>query len=130
VPDHCALVEPKGPVGFQNSATVVDLGFLRGPLIFVEEAAKYRSALDPHLREVGDRGGILITSMPASARTASNDALNCPARSRIKNRKQAARSPRSISRLRTCCAVHRPSGLAVTPRMCTDREPTSITNKT
>ena len=42
---------------------------------------------------------------------------------------QVARSPRSISRLRTCCAVHRPSGLAVTPRMCTDREPTSITNK-
>jgi hypothetical protein len=26
------------PVEFQNSATVVDLGFLRGPLIFVEEA--------------------------------------------------------------------------------------------
>jgi hypothetical protein len=37
------------PVGFQNSATVVDLGFLRGPLIFVEEAANYRPTLDPHL---------------------------------------------------------------------------------
>jgi hypothetical protein len=36
-------------VGFQNSATVVDLGFLRGPLIFVEEAAKYRPTLDLHL---------------------------------------------------------------------------------
>ena len=44
-----------GPVGFQNSATVVDLGFLRGPLIFVEEAAKHRPALDPHLGEVSDR---------------------------------------------------------------------------
>ena len=51
------LVEVLGPVpvGFQNSATVVDLGFLRGPLIFVEEAAKHRPALDPHLREVSDR---------------------------------------------------------------------------
>ena len=42
-------------MGFQNSATVVDLGFLPGPLIFVEEAAKHRSALDPHLGEVSDR---------------------------------------------------------------------------
>jgi hypothetical protein len=30
-----------------------------------------------------------------------------------------ARSPRSISRLRICCVVQAPSGLAVTPRMCT-----------
>jgi hypothetical protein len=42
-------------VGFQNSATVVDLGFLRSPLIFVEEAANHRSAPDPHLGEVSDR---------------------------------------------------------------------------
>jgi hypothetical protein len=41
--------------GFQKSATVVDLGFLRGPLILVEEAAKHRSALDLHLGEVSDR---------------------------------------------------------------------------
>jgi hypothetical protein len=40
------------PVGFQNSATVVDLGFLRGPLILVEEAAEDGSALDPHMGEV------------------------------------------------------------------------------
>jgi hypothetical protein len=43
------------PVGFQNLATVVDLGFLRGPLIFVEEAAEDGPALDPHLGEVSDR---------------------------------------------------------------------------
>jgi hypothetical protein len=67
--------------------------------------------------------------MPAPARTASNDPLNCPARSRIRNRGKAARSPRSISRLRICCAVRRLSGLAVTPGMCTDREPASITDK-
>src|SRR2546421_3689212 len=36
----------------------------------------------------GLRGGILIASIPASARTASNDAVNCPARSR------ASRAPR------------------------------------
>jgi hypothetical protein len=29
----------------------------------------------------------------------------------------------------TCCVVHGPSGFAVTPRMCTYREPTSITKK-
>jgi hypothetical protein len=33
--------------------------------------------------------------------------------------KQAARSPRSIRRFRICWMVHGPSGLAVTPRMCT-----------
>ena len=43
------------PVGFQNSATVVDLGFLRGPLILVEEAAEDGSALDPDLGEVSGR---------------------------------------------------------------------------
>ena len=40
-------------------------------------------------------------------------------RSRTRNRKLAARSPRSIRRFRICCVVHGPSGLAVTPRMCT-----------
>src|SRR5271165_7603584 len=68
---------------------------------------------------VGLRGGIFTASIPAPARTASNDAVNCPARSRIRNRKSAARSPRSIRRLRICCAVQGPSGLAVIPRMCT-----------
>jgi hypothetical protein len=32
----------------------------------------------------GQRGGILTTSMPASASTASNEAVNCPARSRTR----------------------------------------------
>jgi hypothetical protein len=34
---------------------VVDLGFLRGPLILVEEAAEDGSALDPRLGEISDR---------------------------------------------------------------------------
>src|SRR3954471_5486964 len=37
----------------------------------------------------GHRGGILTTSMPASAKTASNEAVNCPARSRTRNRNRA-----------------------------------------
>ena len=63
--------------------------------------------------------GILTASIPASARTASKEALNCPARSRIGNWKSAERSPRFIRRLRICCVVHGPSGLAVMPRTCT-----------
>ena len=42
-------------MGSQNSATVVDPRFLRGPLILVEEAAEDGSALDPNLGEVSDR---------------------------------------------------------------------------
>ncbi len=34
-----------------------------------------------------------------------------------------------IKRLRICCVVQGPSGFAVTPRICTYREPTSITKK-
>ena len=41
----------------------------------------------------GDRRG-LDTGL---VRTVSNDAVNCPARSRTRNRKSAARSPRSIA---------------------------------
>src|SRR5438034_4564910 len=51
--------------------------------------------------------------MPVLARAASKDAVNCPARSRTRNRKLAAWSPRSIRRLRICWVVHGPSGLAV-----------------
>ena len=45
---------------------------------------------------------------PAPARTASKAAVNCPARSRTRNRNSAARSPRSITRLRICCVAHGP----------------------
>jgi hypothetical protein len=41
-----------------------------------------------------------------------------------------ARSPRSISRLRACWAVHAPVGCAVTPSRCTRRVPISITKNT
>jgi hypothetical protein len=41
----------------------------------------------------GCGGGTFTASIAASARIASNDAVNCPARSRIGNRKSAALSP-------------------------------------
>ena len=40
-----------------------------------------------------------------------------------------ARSPRSISSLRVCCTVYGPSGFVVIPRTCTQRLPTSMTNR-
>src|ERR1039457_6011001 len=46
--------------------------------------------------------------MPALAKSASKDAVKCPARSRTRNRKSAALSPRSIKRLWICCVVHGP----------------------
>jgi hypothetical protein len=71
---------------------------------------------------VGVRGGLRVglftATMPASARTASNESVNCPARSRIRNRNCESRSPRSVRRFRICCTVQGPSGFAVTPRMC------------
>src|SRR4051795_13170565 len=59
----------------------------------------------------GHRGGILTTSMPASANTASNESVNWPARSRTRNRNRATCSPRSMTRLRTCWVVQGPSGV-------------------
>ena len=56
---------------------------------------------------------------PAPARTASNELVNYPARSRTRNRKVVARSSRSISRLRACWVVQAPVGWLVVPRMCT-----------
>jgi len=62
VPDQ-ELDRCRALVGFQNSAIVVDLGFLRGPLILVEEAAGDKPAFDPPGRgqRQGDRvraGGV------------------------------------------------------------------------
>jgi hypothetical protein len=66
----------------------------------------------------GHRGGIFTTSMPTSGRTASNDAVNCPAQSRTRNRNRAACSPRSMTRLRACCVVRGPSRYRSRPSTC------------
>jgi hypothetical protein len=42
-------------------------------------------------------GWIFTAWIPAPAKTVSNDTVNCPAQSRTRNRKSAARSPRSIA---------------------------------
>jgi hypothetical protein len=71
---------------------------------------------------------IFTTAIPASANTASNEAANCPARSRMWNRNRATRSPRSMTRLRACWVVQGPSGWPVTPRMCRCRNTSSSTS--
>ena len=63
----------------------------------------------------GASGRDFTASMPALARTASNEAVNCPARSRTRNRKSAARSPRSIIRFRICWVVHGTALPAIAP---------------
>jgi hypothetical protein len=45
---------------------------------------------------------IFTGGMPVLVRAASKESVNCPARSRTRNLKSAARSPRSIRRLRIC----------------------------
>src|SRR2546429_2301908 len=60
----------------------------------------------------------------------SSAAVNLLSRSRIRNLKVLARSPRSMSKLRACWAVQAPVGCAVTPRIWTVRVSISITNRT
>ena len=59
---------------------------------------------------LGVRGGILTGFTPSLAKMASKAPVNLASRSRIRNRKEPVRSPRSMSRLRACWAVHAPSG--------------------
>src|SRR6266496_4200855 len=76
----------------------------------------------------GQRGGIRTVSMPTSARTASSEAVNWPARSRTRKLNSSTRSPGSITSLRICWVVHPPSGFVVVPR--TWRLPTSSSKNT
>jgi hypothetical protein len=69
----------------------------------------------------------LTTAMPSLANTASKGSANFASRSRIKNRNEVIRSPRSITRFRACCVVQAAVGCSVTPRMCTRRVATSMT---
>jgi hypothetical protein len=69
----------------------------------------------------------LITSTPSAANTASKEPANFESRSRIRNRKVAVLSPRSMTRLRACWVVQAAVGWAVTPIMWTRRVAISIT---
>lgn len=75
-------------------------------------------------------GGVLMTVTSSEVKTASNAGVYLVSRSRMRNRKEAARSPRSMTRLRAAWVVQAPVGWAVTPRTCTVRVRTSMTNRT
>src|SRR6266581_5247393 len=114
-----------GPGRAELAAAVGSSSVVAG-LVLGKDAAQVAFAEDEH--PVGDLGpggehepfgvgvrartpgGIFTASMPVLARTASKDAANCPARSRMRYRKSAARSPRTISRLRACWVVRGPPG--------------------
>src|SRR5918998_4348383 len=64
----------------------------------------------------GARTGVRRMRMPLLVKTASKTPVNLLSRSRIKNLKLAARSPRSIKKLRACWAIQAPLGFAVMPR--------------
>ena len=53
---------------------------------------------------------VVMIRNPTEVRTASKAAVNVVSRSRIKNFTDPARSPRSMSRLRTCWVSHIPLG--------------------
>jgi hypothetical protein len=78
--------------------------------------------LRQHVRSV-----LQVREAPGQRRDSQANLLS---RSRIKNLNRPARSPRSISKLRACCAVHAPDGCAVTPRICTARVWISSTTST
>ena len=75
--------------------------------------------MQPEVSPSGSAAGSSPASMPALAKIASKALGELAVRSRIRNRKEPVRSPRSMSRLRICWAVHGRPGVAVTPRMCT-----------
>ena len=94
-----------GPGRAELAAAVGSSSVVAG-LVLGKDAAQVAFAEDEH--PVGDLGpggehepfgvgvrartpgGIFTASRPVLARTASNDAVNCPARSRTRNRKSSA----------------------------------------
>ncbi len=78
----------------------------------------------------GIRTPLSTTSIPISARIASNDAGYLTSRSRIRNRARHPASWRSIARLRTAWVTHVAVGCAVAPSTRTRRLACSITART
>jgi hypothetical protein len=65
--------------------------------------------------------------VPVAWKAASNEAVKFDPRLRIRNVTSSNRSAKLRERLRACCTVHAPVGLAVTPPMCIRRVPCSTT---
>src|ERR1700730_7705552 len=79
---------------------------------------------------LGIRIPLGTTSIPASARTASNSAANLPSRSRIMNRARQPASSSSMTRFFAACATQEAVGCAVAPRTRTWRLACSSTANT
>jgi hypothetical protein len=79
---------------------------------------------------LGIRTPLSTTSMPASARMASNNSGNLPSRSRIMNRARQLASSRSMMRFFAACTVHAAVGCGVAPRIRIRRLACSITANT
>ena len=78
----------------------------------------------------GVRTAVRRILVPAAWNTASNEAVKFDPRSRIRNLMSPSPSPRVRARLRACCTVHWPVGLAVTPPRCIRRVPCSMNTRT
>jgi hypothetical protein len=74
------------------------------------------------------RIGVSMIHTPSERNTSSKGPENFESRSRIRKQVPASRSP--TTRLRACWVTHADSGLRVTPRTCTRRDPSSIANST
>ena len=79
---------------------------------------------------LGIRTPLSTTSMPASARMASNRPGNFPSRSLIRNRARQPASSRSITRFLAACVTQDAVGWAVAPRILILRLACSITAST
>jgi len=93
-----------------------------------------RRALAIHRSQIafarGAWTGVVMIRMPAAVKTASNASVYLASRSLIRNFRLPARSPRSMSVFRACCAVQAAVGWAVTPARCTRRWWCSMKNRT
>ena len=67
---------------------------------------------------LGQRGGILTTSIPASASTASNDAANLAAPIAYQELETGSALAVLHQEVAACWVVQDPSGWPVTPRTC------------
>ena len=71
-----------------------------------------------------------MTRAPIEAMTLSKRAVNLVSQSRTRDRTRRPLSSSSAQKLRATWVTQGPLGLALTPRRCTARRSTSITNST
>lgn len=79
---------------------------------------------------LGERTGVLMTSMLSEVNTSSKEASSFASRSRNRKRNDRPRSARSPTRVRATRVTKAAVGCPITPRMCTARLWISMTNST